>query len=191
MDIAVFWGIDDVIETRPCTCSPRGCLNTNDTSGAADKYQQQNTLSQCPCGVWLHDSQNARDWLEVTEIDREQVSLMVSLINLCFVHSAISFFFSQVSSFAFNLLFSAWLLRDLANYWTGLIIPFPTSFHCTCQSILYISFIHSRPFYYFLMRFGTQLSLSALVLHPSRCAGWQLHIIRLPLAFSRRLPHAW
>lgn len=104
----MFWGVNDVIETRTCTCSARGYLNTNDRSGTPDKYHI--TLSQCPWCVWLHDNRNAREWLEVTEFDREQVGLMVSLIRLRLVHSAMS------SSTHFQAFFVAFLLSSPLNY---------------------------------------------------------------------------
>lgn len=78
----MFWGADNVIETRKCTCSPRACVNANDTSTATDKRQQRMSHSLCPWCVRLLDSQNAREWLRVTEVDQEQVDLMVSPISL-------------------------------------------------------------------------------------------------------------
>ncbi|KAN0088559.1 hypothetical protein V8E55_005616 [Tylopilus felleus] len=74
--IAVFWGVNDAIETRTCTCSARGCLSTNDTSSAADE-QRQTTLSKCPWCIWLHDNRHAREWLEATEVDHEQLGLVI------------------------------------------------------------------------------------------------------------------
>ncbi|KAF8449112.1 hypothetical protein L210DRAFT_3523911 [Boletus edulis BED1] len=91
VDIAVFWGVGDVIETRTCTCSSRGCLNTDDTSSAIQVCQHQLTLPKCPWCVWLHDNQNAQEWLQVTEIEREHPGIMVSTMCLCLVHSAVSF----------------------------------------------------------------------------------------------------
>lgn len=85
MDIALFWGVDDVVETRTSACSSGGCLNTDEKSSASDERRRQVTLSQCPWCLWLHDNQNAREWLKVTEIDREQAGLMVSPISLCLV----------------------------------------------------------------------------------------------------------
>ncbi|KAI9461470.1 hypothetical protein HD554DRAFT_1511990 [Boletus coccyginus] len=76
VDIALFWGVDDVVEIRTSTCSSRGCLNTDEKSSASDKRRRQVTLSQCPWCLWLHDNQNAREWLKVTEIDREQAGQM-------------------------------------------------------------------------------------------------------------------
>ncbi|KAH0836586.1 hypothetical protein J3R83DRAFT_8286 [Lanmaoa asiatica] len=43
VDIAMFWGANDVIEPRTCTCSAPGRLNTDDTPSLADKCQRQTT----------------------------------------------------------------------------------------------------------------------------------------------------
>ncbi|KAG9312907.1 hypothetical protein JVU11DRAFT_6340 [Chiua virens] len=76
VDIAIFWGVDDVIETRPCTCLPRGCLNTENESSPVGEPPQQMTNIQCPFCVRLHDGQTAKKWFGATEFDREQIGLM-------------------------------------------------------------------------------------------------------------------
>ncbi|KAG6381538.1 hypothetical protein JVT61DRAFT_127 [Boletus reticuloceps] len=91
VDIAVFWGVGDAIETRTCTGSSRGCLDTDDTSSAIRTCQHQLILPNCPWCVWLDDNQNAQEWLQVTEIEREHLGLMVSTMCPCLVRSAVSF----------------------------------------------------------------------------------------------------
>lgn len=129
VDIALFWGANDIVETRTCTCSTHGCLNTNENLGASDKRQQV-TPSQCPWCVWLHDNQDAREWLKVTEIDREQAGLMVSPISLCLVLSSSSP--HLLSSF---FLF-AWFLRHPVGCWD---LSYP------CQLLIIAMSIYSSP----------------------------------------------
>lgn len=143
MDISLFWGVTDVIETRPCTCSARGCLNTNDAS-AVDICQRQNTLSQCPWCIWMYDNQNAREWLQVTEVDREQVGLMVSLIALCLVHAVVFscsscfLFFSRVPSFSFIRIVPSGQYNSTSHALSNFL-------HRACQATPYVPFAHSRP----------------------------------------------
>jgi hypothetical protein len=153
VDIAMFWGVSDAVETRTCTCSARGGLDTDDTSSAADKFQRQVTPSQCPWCVWLHDNQNAREWLEATEIDREPAGLMVSPISLCWVQSAMSFSahlqaFFFAPSFAFISLLFAWFLGIL---WVA-EGDLPRPFQLLAPAVLHVSSPIPAHFHYFLMR---------------------------------------
>ncbi|KIL00769.1 hypothetical protein PAXRUDRAFT_821352 [Paxillus rubicundulus Ve08.2h10] len=76
VDIAMFWGADDVINTGPCTCPSRGCSNIDRDIVRGDTYHTPD--AQCSACAQLHDGQNAKAWLEVTEAYREQVGLVVS-----------------------------------------------------------------------------------------------------------------
>lgn len=141
--IAVFWGVNDAIETRTCTCSARGCLSTNDTSSAADE-QRQTTLSKCPWCIWLHDNRHAREWLEATEVDHEQLGLVVSpktlfwFILLCLLLR----FLSPSLRLLLSPAFVCWLLRD--QWVLGQDLCPSQLLAMTCQSMVtFISLVPS------------------------------------------------
>ncbi|KAF9221406.1 hypothetical protein BS17DRAFT_265146 [Gyrodon lividus] len=78
VDIAMFWGASDVISTGPCICPSRGCYNalSGDRDRPAEVTWDNEPDVRCPTCVRLHDGQNAKAWLDVTDADVEQVGLV-------------------------------------------------------------------------------------------------------------------
>jgi hypothetical protein len=85
VDIAIFWGIEDVINFSSCLGSSRG--RTAPSQSAVDNVEPARSLVELPehtPSLQLQDGKQARMWLSCTEAEKELDGLMVSFSS-CFL----------------------------------------------------------------------------------------------------------
>ncbi|KAG1746732.1 uncharacterized protein EDB91DRAFT_111339 [Suillus paluster] len=78
VDIAIFWGVEDVINFRSCVCSSRGCIISSQSAIGDDVGSTCSSAEfpECAPSHQLLDGKRARMWLSCTEAEMELDGLM-------------------------------------------------------------------------------------------------------------------
>ncbi|KAG0709169.1 hypothetical protein DFH29DRAFT_886846 [Suillus ampliporus] len=81
VDIAIFWGVEDVVDLRSCVCSSRGPTISSQSAIGDDVDTVEFTCSsaelpECAPSLQLLDGKRARMWLSCTEAEKELDGLM-------------------------------------------------------------------------------------------------------------------